>query len=34
LNAKWQSQIKAGSSDNELVFEQEIMDTITAKGVH
>jgi hypothetical protein len=32
LNAKYlQSQIKAGSSDNELVFEQEIMDTITAK---
>jgi hypothetical protein len=32
LNAKYtQSQIKAGSSDNELVFEQEIMDSITAK---
>ena len=32
LNTKYiQSQIKAGSSDNELVFEKEIVDTVTSK---
>lgn len=32
LNAKYtQSQIKAGSADNELVFEKEIVDTVVAK---
>lgn len=32
LNAKYiQSQIKAGSSDNELVFEKDLVDQVTAK---
>lgn len=32
LNAKYiQSQIKSGSDDNELVFEKELIDTVTAK---